>query len=393
MAKNKENIVNMIEKLIIENKYNNFVYFIDENNKPKSDEIKKRCEYKNEKLISLDLSGKKIHTLHFLIDNSNLFADLEYLNLSNNLIKHLCWYPNLEKDGEEKSFFTALPNLKTLDLSGNDIIKGYDCLNDLKALETLILTNEKDLDLSNKGIKNISFIAKIKDWKQFNSIKLSGNPYINYDFARYSTQISEAEAKNSNNCISALQIIFSDETTDNRPQKIMLLGNHAVGKSTFLHIWDNEYQKDEKKDGKLPSTHLLKIHTPKNTDTEERKDLKDKIFYDFGGQDYYHGINQLFFTENATNILFWCENKNKNTYKEDSNFIDTKTRYYTIEYWLSQLKYIIHRRSLINKTDTLDLTTNPIILIQTFADKNKKRINFQTFNFNQFAIINDFYID
>ena len=40
------------------------------------------------------------------------------------------------------------------------------------------------------------------------------------------------------------------------PVKVMLLGNHASGKTTFWHHWENE----EFPSKKIPSTHVLNVH-------------------------------------------------------------------------------------------------------------------------------------
>lgn len=370
---------------LITDKYNNFLTKKDE---PilvelKESEVEKTpnsyCK-EGKNITHLNLSGNKIHSLHFLIENADLFTDLEYLNLSNNQIRHLIYYPDKEVRGTEINFLGNLKKLEVLDLSGNQIrdispvsmlpdslktldladncfIRDYDVLNTItqkEKFQKLILTHNEKLNLPNKNLSNITFLEKleakgiwtnysetdgkekrisyeIKDYdlssntiqnisllnkvfsnynenfatlnlstnqisdikplkdilKKLTELKIEKNPFIDdEDFKKQDIKINENE-----NHLQAIKAFFSDDEEGKfLPAKIMLLGNHAVGKSSFLEVYlgkkkdNNGTETDEyvaKWDG---STHGLKII-----------EHEDSIYFDFGGQDYYHGINQLFF--------------------------------------------------------------------------------------------------
>ena len=103
--------------------------------------------------------------------------------------------------------------------------------------------------------------------------------------------------------------------------KIMLVGNHNSGKSTFLNFFLNN-----KFDKKLQSTHILNIQK------YEKENTTKAIFYDFGGQDYYHGIYKTFMTNEALNLIFWKEDSNNNNLGDDST--GGFTQNFNREYWI-----------------------------------------------------------
>jgi internalin A len=98
-------------------------------------------------------------------------------------------------------------------------------------------------------------------------------------------------------------------------------------------------------------------------------ELPKAIYYDFGGQDYYHGVYQAFFTNEAVNLLVWNPESDHNKLLEkDRN--DHPTRNYNRMYWLAQLQYIFTRR--LQKQQQNE---DPLLLIQTFADQYSKKNN------------------
>ncbi|KGN71078.1 miro-like protein [Porphyromonas gulae] len=136
--------------------------------------------------------------------------------------------------------------------------------------------------------------------------------------------------------------------------KVMLLGNHDSGKTTFLSQYDTNYTYQE-------NTHVLSIHRSNNPNA---------IFYDFGGQDYYHGIYQAFFTTQSLHLLFWHADTDRNSVGKDHNGF--QTRNFNRPYWLGQIAYACNRSMSVggnpdgkDKTQTIDDT----IIIQTHADE------------------------
>ena len=150
------------------------------------------------------------------------------------------------------------------------------------------------------------------------------------------------------------------------PVKIMLLGNHAAGKTTFLQylLYGTLLEKNTE------STHVLNIHSyPVN---QKNKELPQAMIYDFGGQDYYHGIYRAFFSEDSITLLLWCLESNKNDLRKAQDKTDCDTCDFTWEYWLFQLDEAMNRRTKHIK----DKTKEPLLLVQTHADINHKRYNY-----------------
>ena len=108
----------------------------------------------------------------------------------------------------------------------------------------------------------------------------------------------------------------------------MLVGNHASGKSTFLdYFLNNKIPKNHK------STHILNIEKyPTDSDTTA-------IFYDFGGQDYYHGIYKAFMTNKALNLIFWKNTTDNNILGNDKNHDNAKTQNFNRGYWIKQIEH------------------------------------------------------
>lgn len=136
--------------------------------------------------------------------------------------------------------------------------------------------------------------------------------------------------------------------------KVMLLGNHSSGKSTFLKKYDPDYRFKD-------STHVLSVH---------RATEPNAIFYDFGGQDYYHGIYQAFFTTQSLYFLFWDAKKDRNFVSVDDNGYQTLN--FNRPYWLGQIAYACNRCMSVGENpdgkDTPQITDDTII-IQTHADE------------------------
>ncbi|AKV64918.1 Leucine Rich Repeat (LRR)-containing protein [Porphyromonas gingivalis] len=136
--------------------------------------------------------------------------------------------------------------------------------------------------------------------------------------------------------------------------KVMLLGNHSSGKTTFLSQYDTNYTYQK-------NTHVLSIHRSNNPNA---------IFYDFGGQDYYHGIYQAFFTTQSLYLLFWDAKKDRNFVSVDDK--EYQTLNFNRPYWLGQIAYACNRcMSVGGNPDGKDTpqTTDDTIIIQTHADE------------------------
>ena len=303
-------------------------------------------------LTTLSLSRNQIAKLEGL----NALTSLTRLYLSDNQIAKL--------EG-----LNALTSLTELDLSGNQIAK-------LEGLERL--TSLTTLSLSKNQINNLE---GLKDLTQLQDLDVSGNDIQSVDDIKPLAPILEQTLESltiDNNPFVALSGLILSPYDNHLPEikallekekqkktsveyhpfcKVMLLGNHDSGKTTFLSQYDTNYTYQK-------NTHVLSIHRSNNPNA---------IFYDFGGQDYYHGIYQAFFTIQSLYLLFWDAKKDRNFVSKDN--VDNK-EYQTLNfnrpYWLGQIAYACNRcMSVGGNPDGKDTpqTTDDTIIIQTHADE------------------------
>ena len=259
-----------------------------------------------------------------------------------------------------------LTSLRRLNLSGNQLIK-------LEGLEHL--TSLTELDLSGNQISNLE---ELKDLTQLQELDVSGNDIQSVDDIKPLSLILGQRLKDlkiHNNPFVELSGLILSPYENHLPEikallekekqkktsveyhpfcKVMLLGNHDSGKTTFLSQYDTNYTYQE-------NTHVLSIHRSNNPNA---------IFYDFGGQDYYHGIYQAFFTTQSLYLLFWDAKKDRNFVSVDDK--EYQTLNFNRPYWLGQIAYACNRcMSVGGNPDGKDTpqTTDDTIIIQTHADE------------------------
>lgn len=284
-----------------------------------------------DKLISL----KKIDLRDNLIDKATDFPSLnklEYINLSNNKLRNI-------------SGLTSFDSLNYLALVKNKIttIKG---IGKLSKLEKLYLSNNNLLN-----IDSLKPLQKLIASNQLKELYIDSNPFL---------KSIEIELKYGENHISFLKnefaIFFSSNKIDiSLPIKILLLGNHKSGKSSLVH-----YLKTKRLITKTDSTHILSVEYFKTK--ENTTSIPDAIFYDFGGQDFYHGIYRAFITNNAFQIILYNPATNNRKFDNDTHGFPILN--FDTKYWLGINKY--QAQSKGNSED-------PYIVIQTFADISTKK--------------------
>ena len=278
------------------------------------------------------------------IENLDTLTNLSELNISSNQISKI---ENLE----------TLTNLSELNISDNQISK-------IENLE--MLTNLSELYIPSNQISKIDVLKGVLKLLKLQYLEVRQNPFVATE-----NLILKAGENHLDTIKSELQkrveLEKDDAITIQFPVKVMLLGNHASGKSSLVTYFQT--QQCSKVDlSQNNSTHVLSVvHSEK----EINHKLPKAIFYDFGGQDYYHGVYQAFFTQEAVNLLVWNPKSNCNELLEnDSN--NYPIRNYNLRYWLEQLHYIFTR-----KLQKQQLNNDPLLLIQTFADKYPKKKNFK----------------
>ena len=302
-------------------------------------------------LTKLDLSYNQISK----IDGLDHLASLTKLDLSYNQISkidgldHLTSLTILDLWGNQISKIDGLDHLTSLtmlDLSYNQISK-LEGLDRLKILRKLDISENKiqsvdDIKPLSSILEQTLKILRIHDnlFVEVSGLLLS--PYKNH-LPEIKTLLEKEKEKQKKTSVEYHPFC-----------KVMLLGNHRSGKSTFLKKYDPDYRFKG-------STHVLFVH---------RATEPNAIFYDFGGQDYYHGIYQAFFTTQSLHLLFWHADTDRNSVGKDRNGF--QTRNFNRPYWLGQIAYASNRcMSVGGNPDGKDTpqTTDDTIIIQTHADE------------------------
>ena len=344
-------------------------------------------------LTGLNLSGNQIAKLEGLASltsltrldlSDNQIAKLEGLNALSSLTELYL----LDNQIRKLEGLDSLTSLKGLNLMSNQISKleGLDSLtsltwlylscNQISKLEGLnALTSLTELYLSDNQIAKLE---GLKDLTQLQDLDVSGNDIQSVDDIKPLAPILEQTLESltiDNNPFVALSGLILSPYDNHLPEikallekekqkktsveyhpfcKVMLLGNHSSGKSTFLKKYDPDYRFKG-------STHVLSVH---------RTAEPNAIFYDFGGQDYYHGIYQAFFTTQSLYLLFWDAKKDRNFVSVDDK--EYQTLNFNRPYWLGQIAYACNRcMSVGGNPDGKDTpqTTDDTIIIQTHADE------------------------
>ena len=302
------------------------------------------------KLHSLNLSGNRLKS----IEGLEALEELDELDFSDNQLSHAKGLESLSK-------------LSRLNLSRNQLLK-IEGLEPLSLLESLDLSNNqfsvienlpqtslKELKVEGNDIKYIRRDLSDKESEQL-PCRLIFTPYENHleDIQRWQKRKP---------LLQKLHL----------PIKVMLLGNHSSGKSTFL----SSLCKGEKETG---STHVLRV--------VKRGDLGAN-FYDFGGQDFYHGIYNAFYSTGALYVLFWRLALDRNSRGEellkDNNPHREKVLNFNRNYWLGQIRYTNQQRSIVGR-DTSGREN--VLVIQTYADCDPQQNLKQT----DLSVREEFYI-
>ncbi|WP_026707454.1 leucine-rich repeat domain-containing protein [Flavobacterium frigidarium] len=313
------------------------------------------------------------------VKNLGRLTNLEYLNISNNKICSITSLKKLDNlkhfhinNNEINSIFFLghFKTLKSLNTS-NNILTNISFLKDLKSLEML--------DLHSNKIKNVYDLETILS--SLKKLVIDNNPFVidqNWKLSKYENHLSTIE-----NYFSKKN---AKETINYKlPVKVLLLGNHGAGKSTLLDYLIAPNKKTRRIKKQNDSTHIVRIEKYPRSKT---KKLPEIIYFDFGGQDYYHGIYKAFLTNDAINILLWNSKTDENKIRIDkvNNIL---TRDFTKNYWLHQLKHQYSDK--VNVKSSHEILEDEIVLIaQTHAD-NDIRIT-ENKQINGINIKNEFHI-
>ncbi|WP_428232245.1 leucine-rich repeat domain-containing protein [Flavobacterium sp.] len=302
-------------------------------------------------LEELNVSNNKITT----VNNLKKVVKLKHIYINNNKINSIINLGNFE-------------TLKSLNASNNNL-SNISFLKNLKTIEML--------DLHSNNLREISDLEDLL--MSLKKIIIDNNPIVteqNWKLSKYDNHLSTIE-----------NYLSKKRNAQNKnyilPIKVLLLGNHGAGKSTLLNYLIAN-KKNRKIDSITDSTHIIRIENyPKTT----RNKLPEIIYFDFGGQDYYHGIYKAFLTNDSINILLWNVKTDKNQIRTDKTK-DILTRDFTKEYWLNQLKY--HYGNRFNNYNDINLKDDIILIAQTHADEDHRVIKKEWVK--ELNISNEFFI-
>ncbi|RVT78714.1 TIR domain-containing protein [Flavobacterium sufflavum] len=368
-------------------------------------------------ITSLDLSRNNIMDISFLENLTSLTS----LELSGNQISLINCLKKLEKlntlrlsdnpvfDITPLKYLKKIKKISLNNIASND----FQILGQLTSLEELFIASNDiynisflgdltDLKVLNLGKNNLSNLDVLRKFKKISKIFLNDNEILDLEQFQFIVNIDSLFITTNNNpCFDGYDVEFEldknhydlvlnlikkiDEEKKEYvlPTKVLLLGNTGCGKSTLLDYILQDINPKMFKNN-LESTHIIQVETfPKKI---KKNIIPEAVFYDFGGQDYYHGLYKAFLSNDSLNILLWDSQNDKNQIRKDRN--EQLTRDYDRNYWLYQLKFQYSNSKKLNSTEN----TEPIILIQTHADN--ELVNRETYigDCNNFNIINEFYL-
>lgn len=307
----------------------------------------------------------------FKIENTiyvSKLKNINYLDLNNNNISDLRPLENLISLNHLYVGNNNIQSLKSLNLlkSLSTLVINNNKINDLSGIENL--TSLSNLNIENNEIKKVEVLGiiknlkhlkigenKIEDLNDLNFIKDKGEDfYIEVDenpFVR-NHQLKLLKDENHFRFIKELllrQVDTSNKSTLTYPIKILMLGNHGSGKSSLVNYLTNKEPTD--------STHILRIE---NYFIEESVQvLPDSIFFDFGGQDFYHGLYQAFMSKGALQLILFENETDKNELSFDIN--EVPVIHFNRKYWLGQKQY----------QENGSKEVDSYIMIQTYAEDDR----------------------
>jgi internalin A len=156
----------------------------------------------------------------------------------------------------------------------------------------------------------------------------------------------------ADNCLPRLRTYLSEldlgAETENEV-KVILLGNGRVGKTQLCRRF-----RSQPFDESVPSTHGVQIWREElaiRTGGEEQ--VFQANWWDFGGQDIYHGTHSLFLRSRAVFLILWTpELENRDEYFENG----IPLRNQPLSYWLDYVR-------------TLAGEGSPVIVVQSQCDR------------------------
>lgn len=319
--------------------------------------------------------NKELKTLEF----ARAMTHLEEIDLSDSGIQtlHLPDCPMLQKLDvsrsklEAFSFASACPALWWLDLSGNKGLKEVEIPDGFEALKFLHLSscnmeqlkiggalpNLQVLDL--KGNQLLHLPADVILDSPLETLYAKGSHPKNIPWVFLEQENSLEEAR-----------IWFQELRDhphevNKTVKLMITGNGNVGKTTLMSALQSE---EGRCTYEHPSTHGIQIGV-----WEERGIRYN--YWDFGGQEVYHGTHRLFLESEALQlIVFDLETEalaREQKPVKDRIRAEEETVNHPLPYWYETAKQISPRSQFLVVQNKIDLFEEEDEEVIQYAKKQK----------------------
>ncbi|GAB2916780.1 TIR domain-containing protein [Rheinheimera gaetbuli] len=303
-------------------------------------------------LTHLDISFcpalNSLHELQYL-------TQLTQLNISGSaVVQSLVALQNLTQltslDVKDSSALNSLDGLQHLtqlmSLNISDC-SGLKSLYGMQHLPQLVELRARDCSIEKLGpLQDVN-----KEFPYLTTLYLDGNPLQKH----YNLQLNEAE--NSLPILEAFlyqQGTQQTETQIRLPAKVMLLGNHAAGKTSLLCHLDSKLKHSG-------TTHILQVHpyavASHQKQSKQKSMLPDAMVYDFGGQDYYHGIYRVFMGQDGIRCLVWNKQQDLNQCLQDSN--NEENLLFSRAYWLGCIRHF-----------QPDGASAQLLMVQTYIDRD-----------------------
>jgi internalin A len=154
------------------------------------------------------------------------------------------------------------------------------------------------------------------------------------------------------NCLPRLRTYLSELDLGAEAEnevKVILLGNGRVGKTQLCRKF-----RGQRYDDSIESTHGVQIWREElRIRTGEEEQTFQVNWWDFGGQDIYHGTHALFLRSRAVFLLLWTPER-ENRKEDQENGIPLRNQ--PLTYWLDYVR-------------TLAGQGNPVIVVQSQCDR------------------------
>lgn len=288
---------------------------------------------------------------------------LEHLYLANNRLAAV------ELEGD-------CPELRLLDVSNNQLTHfilsagfnnlSYLYLND-NQLSTLPfkarLPELNILHLRNNLLNEVPML--LLESPKVEALYLYGNPLENMDKNVIET---DERASSWEGVRNYLQSLIDDGNDEYDQVKLIVLGNSTAGKSSLVY-----FLKDGTYEYKRDSTHGM---VPLLWQIENK--LKVAI-WDFGGQEYYHNIHHLFFTNKALYTVIFEEKTNCQgvlpteiyVYDQGEKVLKTENlEHFRYDYWIDNIHYLVQQDAEKDQKPDYFLIQNKLDIEPTQEDKN-----------------------